>query len=61
MCVHNEMYPLRANIAIIAAKLNNNPQYDELVKTYEKELVDAEENYKIEFYKIIEVLKNIET
>lgn len=59
MCVHNYLYPLRANIAIIAAKLNKNPQYDELVAVYEKELLDAEENYKKEFYKIIDVLKNI--
>lgn len=59
MCVHNYIYPLRANIAIIAAKLNKNPQYDELIETYEKELVDAEENYKKEFYEIIDVLKNI--
>lgn len=56
MCVHNYIYPLRANIAIIAAKLNNNPHYDELIKIYEKELEDAEENYKSEFYKLKELL-----
>ncbi len=59
MCVHNYSYPLRANIAIIAAKLNKNPQYDELIEIYEKELLDAEENHKKEFYKIINVLKSI--
>lgn len=59
MCVHNYIYPLRANIAIIAAKLNENPQYNELVEIYEKELLDAEENYKKEFYKIVDVLKSI--
>jgi len=56
MCVHNDMYPLRANIAIIAAKLNHNPRYEELVNIYEKELEDAEENYKIEFYRLKELL-----
>jgi hypothetical protein len=56
MSVHNNIYPLRANIAIIAAKLNYNPRYDELVRIYEKELEDAEENYKIEFGKLKELL-----
>ncbi|UKB82725.1 hypothetical protein LF887_17120 [Chryseobacterium sp. MEBOG06] len=56
MCVHNDMYPLRANIAIIAAKLNTNLYYDELIKIYERELEDAEENYKVEFYKLKELL-----
>lgn len=59
MCVHNYIYPLRANIAIIAAKLNKNPKYEELIETYEKELLDAEENYKKEFYKIIDILKSM--
>lgn len=60
MCVHNNMYPLRANIAIISAKLNNNPLYDELINIYEKELEDAEENYKTEFYKLKELLASKE-
>jgi len=59
MSVHNYIYPTRANIAIIAAKLNKNPRYEELVNIYEKRMVNAEENSKIEFYKIINVLKNI--
>ncbi|GEM52630.1 DUF4304 domain-containing protein [Empedobacter brevis] len=53
MSIHNYLYPLRANIGIIAAKLNNNPNYDELVDIYMKELENAEENYKNEFLKII--------
>lgn len=52
MCVHNYMYPTRANIAIIAAKLNENPRYEELVNIYEERMVNAEENSKIEFYKL---------
>lgn len=59
MSVHNYMYPLRANIAIIAAKLNNNPRYNELIDIYESELEDAEENYKIEFYKLRELLESM--
>lgn len=56
MSIHNYLYPLRANIGIIAAKLNNNPNYEKLIKEYIKELEDAEENYKNEFQKIIEIL-----
>ncbi|WP_316795506.1 hypothetical protein [Pedobacter agri] len=58
MSVHNNMYPLRANIAIIAAKLNCNHRFNELLEIYEKELEDAEENYKIEFYKLKEFLSS---
>lgn len=54
--IHNWLYPLRANLAIIAAKLNNNPQYNELVKIYEEELANAEESYKEEFEKLKKVL-----
>lgn len=49
--VHNWLYPLRAILAIIAAKLNRNPQFYELVRIYEEELVEAEESYKKEFSK----------
>ncbi|PWN64106.1 hypothetical protein [Chryseobacterium viscerum] len=56
MCVHNYIYPSRANIAIIAAKLNNNPHYEKLVKIYEERMEDAEENTKIEFFKLKELL-----
>ena len=60
MSVHNAIYPLRANIAIIAAKLNKNSYYDELVDAYEKKIEDAEENYKIEFYKLKKLLASKE-
>jgi hypothetical protein len=56
MSVHNYIYPSRANIAIIAAKLNKNPRYEELVSVYEARMVDAEENTKNEFYKLKELL-----
>lgn len=58
MSIHNYGYPLRANIAIIAAKLNNNPRYDDLVSIYETEIEDVEENYKIEFYKLKQLLSS---
>jgi len=58
MSIHNYLYPLRANIGIIAAKLNNNPNYNQLIDIYRKEMKDAEENYKNEFFKIIDYMKN---
>ncbi|RXG11491.1 hypothetical protein DSM03_11622 [Leeuwenhoekiella aestuarii] len=57
LSVHNYLYPLRANIAIIAAKLNENPEFDKLVEIYEEELQDAEKTYKEEFYKLKKELK----
>lgn len=47
--IHNWLYPLRACLAIIAAKLNDNPKYDELVSVYEEELEEALESYKEDF------------
>ncbi|MDG5490632.1 hypothetical protein [Psychroserpens sp. SPM9] len=59
LSVHNYLYPLRSNIAIIAAKLNDNPEYEKLVEIYEEELEEAEETYKEDFYKLKENLKNV--
>ncbi|UGU18150.1 hypothetical protein LS482_09745 [Sinomicrobium kalidii] len=47
--IHNWLYPMRACLAIIAAKLNDNPKYNELVKIYEEELEDALDSYKQDF------------
>lgn len=58
LSIHNRLYPLRANIAIIAAKLNKNPHYNELVQIYEEELAEAEETYKEEFYKLKDILRD---
>lgn len=58
LSIHNYIYPLRANIAIIAAKLNNNPQYEKLIEIYEEELEEAEETYKEEFKKLKELLED---
>lgn len=57
LSIHNVMYPLRANIAIIAAKLNHNPKFDELVEIYDEELLDAEETYREEFVRLKRELK----
>jgi len=56
LSIHNWLYPLRANLAIIAAKLNDNPQYSELVKIYEEELQEAEDSFKKEFEKLKKIL-----
>lgn len=42
---------------IIAAKLNNNPNYDELVDTYKK--LQEGEHFAYEFAQVVEYLKNI--
>lgn len=57
LSIHNRLFPLRANIAIIAAKLNKNPRYEDLLQIYEEELQEAEETYKEEFYKLKKILK----
>ena len=53
LSIHNWLYPLRANLAIIAAKLNKNKQYDDLVNIYKEELEEAEETFKQEFNMLI--------
>ncbi len=58
LSIHNYLYPLRANIAIIAAKLNKNPRYDELVVIYEEELQEAEETYKEDFWGLKSLLSS---
>ncbi len=51
--IHNWLYPLRACLAIIAAKLNNNPRFKELIQIYREELVDAVYPYNEEFDELI--------
>lgn len=51
--IHNWLYPLRACIAIIAAKLNKNPKYEELVKIYSEELKEAVYPYNEEFTTLV--------
>ena len=51
--IHNWLYPLRACIAIIAAKINRNPQYEELRLIYREEMEEAVEPYNKEFEELI--------
>jgi hypothetical protein len=51
--IHNSLYPLRANLAIIAARLNNNPKYNDLLNIYQEELEEADITYKEDFEKLI--------
>lgn len=56
--IHNWLYPMRACIALIAAKLNSNSKYDELVGIYKIEMQDAAEPYREEFLSLLEFLKD---
>ncbi len=57
--IHNWLYPLRACLALIAAKINHNPRYDELVNIYEQELENAADNYRKEFSLLKNILSNM--
>lgn len=56
LCIHQWLYPLRACIGIIAAKLAENPHYNELLCIYEEELHDAVPAYKEEFERLKSIL-----
>jgi hypothetical protein len=56
MSIHNHLYPIRACIGIIAAKLNNNPDFDEIVQTYEENLTNANPDNKYEFLELKKIL-----
>lgn len=55
--VHNWSYPYKAIMGIIAAKLNNNSNYNSLVSVYKKELEDAVENLRLDFDEIVLALE----
>lgn len=61
LSIHKSLYPMRACLAIIAAKLNDNPKYDELVEIYEEELEEALDSYKIDFAALKKFLSNKKT
>ncbi len=54
--VHNWLYPLRACIGVIAAKLVDNPNYFNLVNIYREELTGANLVFKIKFENIVTYL-----
>ena len=49
LVIHNWLYPLRAIMGLIAAKLAHNPNFDELLRVYEEELQEANPDNKAEF------------
>lgn len=57
LSVHNLIYPIRASIGIIAARLNDNPNFENLVAIYEEELEDANPINKQEFDKLKTMLR----
>lgn len=54
--IHNWLYPMRACIGLIAAKLNANPNYNVLASIYKIEMQDAADPYKDEFLSLLEIL-----
>lgn len=58
LSIHAPMYPPRACMALIAAKLNKNPEYDSLVEIYDEKMAKAVERYKCAYEKIKEYLKH---
>jgi len=51
--IHNWLYPLRACLALIAAKLNKNEKFEELLQIYKEEMLNAAEPYNSEFKDLI--------
>lgn len=51
--IHNWLYPLRDCIGIIAAKLNENPDFNTLKGIYQEEMKEAVAPYKEEFNRLI--------
>ena len=54
--IHNNLNPLRACIAIIAARLNSNPKFDELLSIYDETIKKGAESYQADYQKIREYL-----
>lgn len=57
--VHNFSYPTKAKMGLIAAKLNHNPDYNQLISIYDKELIRAEAGSKREYEKLKELLSKM--
>jgi hypothetical protein len=54
--VHSFVYPHRAMMGLIAAKLTGNTNYNQLVSIYDAELVEAADQMKREYEKLKELL-----
>ena len=59
LIVHSWVYPNRAMMGLIAAKLNNRPDYEKLKGIYDEELVDAEDQSKREYEKLKVLLSKL--
>jgi hypothetical protein len=57
--VHSFVYPYRAMMGLIAAKLTGNTNYNQLVSIYDIELVEAEDQMKREYEKLKELLSKM--
>jgi hypothetical protein len=58
MSIHNRLYPMRACIGLIAAKLVQHKNYKELEKIYEEEMENAARGFKEEFGKLVKLLNS---
>lgn len=56
--IHNYLYPVRACIAIIAAKLNRNPEYSQLIRIYNEETKNANPHFRKEFEDLVNLLES---
>lgn len=54
--IHCWLYPLKACIAIIAAKLSESARYEQLVKKYGVDILDATEEYQVRYNQIVNYL-----
>jgi len=50
--IHNNLIPLRACVGLIAAKLNNNPGFEELLSSYDEVIKTGEASFQEDYQKI---------
>lgn len=58
MSIHNRLYPMRACIGLIAAKLVQQRNYEGLQKIYEEEMENAAKGFKEEFGELVKLLNS---
>ena len=59
LSVHHYLFPSRANVAIIAAKLNNNPNYTDLVDIYDERMKNSDTLFLDEYNSIKEYNRSV--
>ena len=60
LTIHNWLYPFRACIGLIAAKLARNPKLTDLEQIYKEELNESTDSWKDEFTKLCKLLNNLD-